>query len=143
MKFRVAISCLVITLLLGVGCAGSPTDPMGRENSLEQSQRRFTQLVRWGELERASAFVDEPMREDFLAHADDFEDLRITDFTTGTPDYGDDKTRATVKVTYHVFSLRTFAEKKIRETQEWYRDEGLGNTWSVRPQTELLIASFN
>ena len=47
-----------------------------------------------------------------------------------------------MKVTYHIFSLRTFAEKKIRETQEWYRDEGLGNTWSVRPQTELLIASF-
>ena len=143
MKLRVACPCVALALLLGVGCAGSPTDPLGRENSLEQSQRRFTTLVRWGEIERASAFVDEPLRSDFLAYADDFEDLRITDFKIGAPDYEDDMSRATVNVTYHVFSLRTFAEKKVREKQEWYRDEGLGNTWSVRPQTDRIVATFD
>ncbi len=142
MKLRVAAPCLAIALLLGVGCAGSPSDPMGRQNSLEKSQRRFTQLIRWGEIERASTFVDEPLRDDFLAYANHFEDLRVTDYKIGTPSYEDEMRRATVNVTYHVLSLQTFVSKKIREKQEWYRDEVLKNTWSVRPQTELIIAAF-
>ncbi|MGH0031874.1 MAG: hypothetical protein ACQGVC_18960 [Myxococcota bacterium] len=43
------------------GCV-SPTDPLGREDALEDAQQRYTDLIRWGELEKAALFVDPEQR---------------------------------------------------------------------------------
>ncbi len=142
MTFRGFRWLVAAALCATAGCASSPADPMGRQNSLEQSQRRYTQLVRWGELERASVFVESELRDGFLAYADDLASIRITDFESGTPDYGEGEATATVKVTYHAYSTHTFLERKIHEKQEWFRDAGLSNTWTVRPQLDEIVQAF-
>ncbi len=50
--------------LISSGCF-SLTDPLGREDALEETQREYTKLMRWGEIERASVYVDPALRQEF------------------------------------------------------------------------------
>jgi hypothetical protein len=127
-------------LVAGLGCAAF-SDPMGRERALADAQLRYTQHVRWGNLDAASAFVDPEARAAFLGQAEAFEAIRITDYDIGRIDYGEDRRSATVHVTYHAYSLASVQEKRIEEEQTWTRP-GTGNTWLVRPQLAGLIESF-
>ena len=129
-----------IGLVSGIGCAAF-SDPMGRENALADSQLRYTQHVRWGNLDAASTFVDPEVRPAFLGQAKAFEAIRITDYDIGQIDYGGDRRSATVHVTYHAYSLASAQENRIEEDQSWTRP-GMGNTWLVRPQLAGMIQSF-
>ncbi len=127
--------------LLGAACAATFADPLGRENSLEETQRQYTQLVRWGEIEKASAFVEQDGRAALLAHGPRLETIRITDYETGSIEYqsGDE---ATVTVTYRAYSLATALEKEINEKQAWSRAPGLKNVWLVRSELPALLAEL-
>ena len=111
----------------------NPLDPFGREKSLEMVQREYTKLVRWGEIERASLYVDPALRQEYLAFVDDFESIRVTDFEIGNIRFEDDG-QAVVTVEYHAFATRMAMEIPIKEKQRWYR-ENVTNVWLVR--TEL------
>jgi len=127
-------------LLAGLGCVGFH-DPMGREEALTNAQRHYTQNVRWGNLDAASAYVDPEVRDDFLGRARAFEAIRITEYDIGRIDYGEDRRSAQVHVTYHAYSLASVEERRIEEEQHWSRP-GSGNTWLVRPELAGLIESF-
>lgn len=135
MRPAAILSALVI--LAGVACAPALTDPFGRQGALQEHQRRYTQLVRWGEIERAAAFVDPAQREKYLENEDAFDSFRITDFEIGPFDYRDDDT-VRVRVSYHGYSIATLIEQRIRETQEWYQPEG-ASQWMVRPEVEVIV----
>lgn len=127
--------------LVATACAATFADPLGRENALEETQRRYTQLVRWGEIEKASAFVEEDEREALLAYGPRLESIRFTDFEIGTIEYqGTDD--ATVTVTYLAYSLATAIEKEISEEQTWSREPGLKNIWTVRSELPTLLAEL-
>jgi hypothetical protein len=120
---------LCALLLAGpTGCITWFTDPMGHRAAFDQIQRQYTQYLRWGEIGKASAFVDPALKEAFLAQAPVFEDMRITDFEIGELEYTNQSAR--VSVTYQGYSLATFVERKIREDQSWYREDT--NRWLVR-----------
>lgn len=132
--------------ILGVGlavtaCASTLADPLGRENALEETQRRYTQLVRWGEIEKASAFVEEDDRDALMAHGPRLESIRFTDYETGTIEY-QTSDEATVTVTYRAYSLATALEQEISEKQEWTREPGLANVWHVRSELPTLLAEL-
>lgn len=136
------IAALVLCIACA-GCGATFADPMGRENELETTQRRYTRLVRWGEIERASEFVDPALREDFLVHGPRLERIRITDFEIGKLDFDeDDDDQATVTVTYRAYSLSTASERAITERQHWFREPGLSNTWHVRSELPDLLSRF-
>ena len=81
--FHRTVRCLaVLTLLAGMGCASTLADPTGRQTALENAQRRYTQLVRWGEIKRASVYVEPDLREEFLSYEPFFEQIRFTDTET-------------------------------------------------------------
>ncbi len=126
-----------------VSCAGciSFTDPLGREDALEQAQLKYTQFVRWGELERARQYVHPDVVEEFNDHASAFEGLRITEYDIGPIEYAEEPTSASVNVTYHGYSETTFLEKPIRERQEWSR-EGMSNQWLVRPELGEIVETL-
>jgi hypothetical protein len=124
---------LGIVLLAALGCANPFIDFNGKQSALEEAQGRYTELVRWGEIESASIYVDPTITADFLATAARFEDIRITQFESGPPQFGEGSETATVNVVYHAYSTKTLVEKKFYEKQEWYRDESAGNDWRVRP----------
>ena len=117
-------------LLLGPsGCITWFTDPMGYKAAFDRSQRQYTNLVRWGQIEKAGSFVDPKQREAYLRQAPAFETMRITDYEIGEVDYQDD--RATVTVVYAAYSLDAFVEHKIREDQQWYREDATSG-WHLR-----------
>lgn len=123
-----------------VGCAHSTfSDPLGKHNSLEYAQKRYTELVRWGEIERAAEYVDPDVREAYLSLANGFHGIRVTDFESGAASYDPTEDTATIHVVYHAYSMSTFLEKRIEEKQEWHRDEGLANRWWVRPDLGQVV----
>ena len=134
-----------LAFLASTGCAviGELADPTGRQKSLEDSQKRYTELVRWGELERASEFVDPKLREQYLNHAEAFARIRFTDFESGQLRIDEGKKTASAIVVYHAYSLSTLLEKRIREEQKWYRDEETFTGWRVRPQLGDVIAGIS
>ena len=121
---------LCVLLLVGpTGCITWFTDPMGHRNAFDGIQRQYTQAIRWGEIEKASTFLEPSQREAFLAQQPAFETMRITDFTIGEVEYTDQS--AQVTVSYDGYSLDSFVERKIREAQSWTREEG-SNHWLLR-----------
>lgn len=128
-----------LALLATLACAGSSFDFTGREKALEVAQNRYTELVRWGEIEGASAYVDPAITAEFLITADRFQDIRFTDFESGPLQFGEDSETATVNVVYHAHSTRTLVEKQFREHQVWYREASAGNDWRVRPNLAAIV----
>ena len=133
---------VALTLLAGAGCAATFADPTGRLTALENAQRRYTQLVRWGEIRRASAYVEPDLREKFLSYEPFFEQIRVTDTEADEVNLDPTENTASVAVTYHAYSLATFQEKRIFETQAWTRYDGIQNNWLVRPEIEELVGAF-
>ena len=118
----------------------SPRDPWERGRALEQAQRKYTEALRWGNLEKAAKYVDPQMRGDFLALADAFETVKITDYDIGETDM-DEKTlaQAEVDVTYRGYVMPNYVEKRVRDHQVWYRDDASGDEWRVRPELAALL----
>jgi hypothetical protein len=126
--------------IVSIGCF-KLTDPLGREDALEETQREYTKLVRWGEIEKASVYVDPALRQEFLAYEDDFEAIHVADFDIGNIHF-EDGNEAFVVVTYHAIIKRRATEYAIKQEQRWYRD-GRSNTWHVRPDMAGFSELFN
>jgi hypothetical protein len=134
---RVRLLALCALLLAGPGgCIATLfTDPMGYHAAFDDTQRQYTNYLRWGQIEKASGIVDPALREAFLKQASAFEGLRITDYERGEVAYLGN--RATVTVTYAGYALDTFIERKIREDQQWYREDGSAR-WRVRSDVAVF-----
>ncbi len=121
----------------------SPSDPLGRVEALEEAQKRYTEAIRWGDLEKAARYVAPEERDDFLALADAFESIRFTDYEIGDLDVEvEELARAEVVVSYHGYVLPHYLERRVHDRQIWVRDGGLGNRWHVHPQLALLIGEM-
>jgi hypothetical protein len=127
---------LCLALLLGLGCQSM--DAMGRRSALKETQLHYTQMLRWGEFERASQLVEPEVREEFQRYAPVLDGMRITEYDIGDIAYAEGSQSATVTVTYHAYSLATLVETRFREQQEWIREDG-SNTWRVRPRIDGLL----
>jgi hypothetical protein len=129
----------LLALLFALGCA-SASDPLGHRDALEVAQKRYTNLIRWRDAERAVQFVDPSLRDQFLAHAGELENLEISDYELGEIEYDEDGKTARVEVTYRGYALNQLIERKVRVTQEWHRASG--NDWLVRPDLEAVVAQL-
>jgi len=143
MSQRIASLTAALLLATGLGCTHSTlADPTGRLSALEEAQSRYTQLVRWGELKRAAAYVEPEMVAEFLSYQPLLDQIRITDTDADEVKLDPSQDSATVGVVYHAYSYNSFQERKIYETQEWKRYDGMSNVWLVRPQIEEIAAAF-
>ena len=134
---RVFTLLFLITTL--VGCQ-SFTDPLGRQEALEDAQRRYTDFVRWGDLGRASNYLAPEDRASFLQNVAQLEHIRVTDFDIQDLEY-DGEEEVHLVVTYYGFSLLTAVEGRFREHQHWTRDPGLKSTWRVKTDLDQVLAS--
>jgi hypothetical protein len=140
---RLAIGTLLcLAWLATLGCASSMFDLSNQQRALEEAQRKYTELVRWGEIESASAYVDPSITGAYLDTAEIFQGIRFTDFESGPLEFGEDAETATVNVVYHAYSTRTLVEKRFRERQEWYREESADNNWRVRPHLDAIAKTL-
>ena len=141
---RLAIGpMLSLALLATLGCAGSLFDFLGKERALEDAQRKYTELVRWGEIDSASFYVDPAIADAYLDTAELFQDIRFTDFESGKLQFGEGSDTATVNVVYHAYSTKTLVEKTFRERQEWYREADADNEWRVRPNLAAIASELS
>jgi hypothetical protein len=138
MRRRLTLLLVVLPLVFSSGCIALFNDPMGRKAAFARSQRDYTKLLRWSDIEGAVHFVHPEMREQFLSYEGEFDGIRVTDFEIGDVTFGEREETATVRVTYHAYSMVSMLEKEIKETQEWERP-GKNNRWVVRPKLEGLV----
>ena len=133
---RITARWIAILALACTACV-SASDPLERGEALKQAQRRYTEALRWGDLDKAARYVDPEMRTDFLALSDLFEQVRITDYDIGELDL-DTETLASaeVDVTYRGYVLPQFVEKRVKDHQIWYRES---NQWRVRPELAAML----
>jgi hypothetical protein len=82
--------------------------------------------------------VHPEVQAEFLSYEGQFDGIRVTDFNVGELIYGEGQQTATVRVTYHAYSLASMLEKEIKEVQKWER-LSVKNDWVVRPQLGGLL----
>ena len=134
---RPLVTGLLLLALLGfeLGCAFGefrPEDPLRRKYSLELAHYDYSNYVRWSHYEKASAFVDKEMRDEWRRTFPDVRDIRFTDWSAGPIELDEEKKTSTVEVTYLAFATNSPIELEVVEVQEWYRDS-VSNQWQVRP----------
>lgn len=128
-----ALIGLAALVLASTGCAFGefrPTDPFDRQLSLDQAQHRYTVLVRFSDFTRARAFVAEDHREAFAQRMKALDEARFTDYESESVELDAEKEKATVRVTYTIYTPALPYEVEVAEIQEWSRD-GIGNNWRV------------
>jgi hypothetical protein len=135
-----ALAC-VVTFALGCATLDATIDPRNRRSDLEDQQRRYTQFVRWGELDAASALVATDAREAFAKVMPRLAQMRFTDHEQGDIEWSEDGLTATVRVTYLGYPRTTLVERPMVETQKWIRDEE-ADGWRVEPDWSELRASL-
>ncbi|MCH7599767.1 MAG: hypothetical protein IH973_08425 [Myxococcales bacterium] len=141
---RLAVEPLLgFALLATLGCANALFDFTGKESALKDAQRRYTELVRWGAIADASAYVDPAVVTDYLSMAELFQNIRFSDFESGPLQFGEGSNTATVDVVYYAYSTRTLIEKRVRERQEWYREASAANSWRVRPNLDAIVSELS
>jgi hypothetical protein len=130
----------IAVIAVGLTACVTPNDPWERTQALKEAQQKYAEGLRWGNLEKSAKYVDPQLRGEFLALADAFETVRITDYDIGEIDLDEETlAKAEVDVTYRGFALPQYLEKRVREHQVWYRDEESGNEWRVRPELAAML----
>jgi hypothetical protein len=107
------------------------TDPLLREVALAEQQKNYTNLIRWSAFNRASVYVQEEHRDEFLRVAPPLKDFRFSDFDS-QPVSLDESGECTVEVVYYGYRTDSPYEVEVRETQHWKRN-GFTNEWQVSP----------
>lgn len=144
---RTLSMCVLLSafaLLGSLGCAFGEiywSDPLKREYSLQEVQKRYTDLVRFSQFDQASQFVDSEVRKDFVANAPDWKEIRFTDYESEPIDIDEETGRAIIKVTYTAYRSNSPIEEELVETQEWFRVNVM-NSWQVRPTFEGMVPGF-
>jgi len=131
---------LLALFALSLGCAAGefrPSDPFDRQFTLTESQHRYTVYVRWSDFQRAKSFVAKDDRDAYLERMKVLEDARFTDYDSEAVELDDKKEKATLRVTYTLYTPSLPYEVEVTELQEWSRD-GLTNNWQVRSTFEGL-----
>ena len=137
---RASLLCLLLAPL-SLGCAFGEmrwNDPLEHEYSLELIQKRYSDLVRFGNYKAASRYVDRADRNAFLSRMPKEGSVRFLDYESQPLELNPELTYALVEVTYVAYSPWTLVQFSVVEKQEWIRPDGLRNDWSVKSSFEGL-----
>ena len=127
----------ITAIAFGLTACVTPGDPWEREEALKVAQRKYAEGLRWGNLEKSAKYVDPEMRDEFLALADAFDTVRITDYDIGEVELDEETlAKAEVDVTYRGYVLPIFVEMRVRDHQIWYRE---ASEWRVRPELAAML----
>jgi hypothetical protein len=135
MRFWIA----ALAACLALGCS-TVDDTLAHRDDLEEAQKRYTQLIRWRDAERAARFVVPERRESFMELAKNLELIEISDYELGEFQFGDDDKTASIEVTYRGYMLNQLVERKIHVTQKWRRNDG--EQWMIDPDLEYVVSEL-
>ena len=106
-------------------------DPLQREYSLEETQKRYTDLVRFSSYGIAARFLAPDKQNAYVASMPKEKDLRFLDYTAEAVVLNEEMNEAKLRVTYTAYSPWTLVAMEIHEDQVWTRPEGVANAWTV------------
>ncbi|MDJ0868073.1 MAG: hypothetical protein QNK03_18350 [Myxococcota bacterium] len=125
-----------LCVALGVTLAATTGCLMPRGGSVfEDTQRRYTQLIRWSEFERAAQMVDPEAKADFTARARELGALHFMDYEVQSVEFDEEGKNATVMVTYDAYQRASANVVSFRERQQWRQDPET-KQWVVSPRME-------
>jgi hypothetical protein len=97
----------------------------------KETQRRYTNLMRFTDFDKARAFVAVDVKDDFRKTTEALRDIRFTDYAI--EEIETDGKTGTVTVEYSGYRASSPIVVTLQEEQLW---ELAGNTWIVRPTLE-------
>lgn len=133
-RVRCIAAGAVAVALCFAGCA-TPTrwSHLGMEREIQDAAKRYTQLIRWQEFERASLYVEPEQREHFLSETRALGDIRFTDYEVVSEEFDTEGDQGVIRVTYRAYRPSSMVEIRLNERQEWRRAEDTGH-WRVLPR---------
>jgi hypothetical protein len=117
-------------------------DPLSSGAAFDDAQRRFTQLVRWGQWEKASEMVAPDSRSRFAEVMKSLSDVRFTDWEIVQLEMGEGFHTAHVVVRVAGYRESTLTHHEARMAQEWERKDGISSHWIVRPALDEVQGAF-
>jgi len=128
MRLRVVSIVALLGAFGGLGCA----TVADRALMFQETQRRYTQLMRYTDFGRAGHFVAPDARSEFREATSALGDLHFTDYEIR--DIQDLGSTATAEVQYVGYRASDPVVVTYVEKQEWERD---GGVWVVRPHMSV------
>lgn len=126
--FRPMLGMVIVALLAGLGSLGCAS-VSDHALMFHETQRRYTQLMRFTDYEKAGRYVALDDRSAFRDRTSALGDLRFTDYEVREiEDLGD---TATATVAYIGYRASDPIVVTYVETQQWERSAGV---WLVRSQ---------
>jgi hypothetical protein len=144
MRNAFAALLLAASAVFSSGCLFShgQFDLLGTGTAFDETQERFSRLVRWGHWEMAIPLVAEDQRDHFSEVMRELDDVKFTDWEIINVDVatGFDTARAEIRLEGYRESTLMTAEAVM--VQEWERIQGIESEWVVRPDLEALRIAF-
>lgn len=134
-----AVAAVVAALLIGPGCAGLGS--LGRRDDLEETQKKYVRLLRWGEYDAASSFVADDARPGFREQIPALQNIRFSDYEIIDTELNEDVDEAKILVSYRAYHLGRLVEHAWSERQTWER--GAGGEWRITPDLDELRAALD
>lgn len=134
-RLRCGALLLALAAPLALGCAFGEVrwgDPLEREYSLQEMQKRYTDLVRFGHFQGASRYVARAEQKAYLAGLPAPEAIRFIDYRAEPLHVNEALNLAVLEVTYTAYSPWTLVQFDVLERQEWTRADGIANAWQVK-----------
>ena len=126
-SFRAVIVGASLVAFGALGCAPAVDQAL----MFKETQRRYTQLIRFTDYERAGRFVAPDVRSEFRDQTRALGDLHFTDYELR--DVQNSGSTAIAEVAYVGYRSSDPVVVTYVEHQEWEND---GGTWLVRPHIE-------
>ena len=144
MRNAFATLLLALSAVLPSGCLFShgQFDLLGTGTAFDETQERFSRLVRWGHWQMAVPLVAEDEREHFVEAMRKLEGVKFTDWEVLDVEVatGFDTAHAEIRLEGYRESTLTTAEAVM--VQEWQRIQGIESEWVVRPNLDSLVVAF-
>ena len=144
MKRALAALLLTASAVLNAGCLWShgQVDILGTGTAFDETQERFSRLVRWGHWEMASAIVAEDQREHFIEVMETLGDVKFTDWEIINVEVATGFDTARAEILLEGYRESTLMTAQAVMVQEWQRIQGIESEWVVRPDLEPLRVVF-
>ena len=139
------LRALLLTLIcsLSTGCFWwnyGKFDPLQKGGDFDQARKRFTRMIRWGQIDRASQYVVDEERIEFFEAAEVLRSVRFTDYEVISVEVKDNLKAATVHVLFRGYLVSQPLERSVSVKQEWHWIE---DRWRVHPQIRQLSGTFD
>jgi hypothetical protein len=140
-----ALAALLLSAVCSTtGCLWShgQLDLLGTGTAFDETQMRFSRLVRWGHWEMASQIVAEDQRDHFIEVMSSLGDVKFTDWEIMITDVAKGFDTARVEVRIEGYRQSSLMHYEAVMVQEWERIPSIESEWVVRPDMDAVARAF-